>query len=240
MANEREVFTILENDSTGAGVKLPARQAGDTYGGNQVPVISHKNAAGNFISLDSRQVGSSGAALDAQPGLIAVDLAGLLQYLQVRDAGASASGVDSLPVLAAKDASGNLAYVNLNADGEVLVSGIGAGVSLFNSATVLGVLSTPTVVASVTLVATKVYETIEFMSACTFPVYWELIQVNDATTTVKSSWITGPGAFSFANKLQHLVVTAGASGTQQLRVRGTQLSGAASDMHASVGAFEKA
>lgn len=240
MANEREVFTILENDSTGAGVKLPARQAGDTYGGNQVPVISHKSVGGAFISLDSRQAGAASAGLDAQPGLVASDLAGNLQYIALRDEGAAASGVDSVPSLVAKDASGNLAYIKLNADGEVLVSGSGDGVSLFNSATVLGVLNTATVVASITLVATEVYETIEFMSACTFPVYWELIQVDDATTTVKSSWITGPGAFSFANKLQHLVVTAGASGTQQLRVRGTQLSGAASDMHASVGAFQKA
>lgn len=240
MANKREVFTILENDSTAEGVKLPARQAGDSYGGNSVPVIGHKNAAGNFIGLDSRQVGAAGAGLDAQPGLVASDLAGNLQYIALRDEGAAASGVDSVPSLVAKDASGNLAYIKLNADGEVLISGSGDGSSLFGDATVVGVLNTATTVVNLALVADEVYEAIEFQTACTFPVYWELVQVDDAVLTVVSSWITGAGAYTFANSLKHLVVTAGSTGTQQLRIRGTQLQGAASDMHAHVGAFQKA
>lgn len=240
MANEREVFTILENDSTGAGVKLPARQAGDTYGGNSVPVISHKSVAGQFISLDSRQAGAASAGLDAQVGLIAADLAGVLRYLQLRDEGAASSGVDSLPVLAAKDASGNLAYIRLNADGEVIVSSGSDGTPKSAEATVTGVLDTVTTVVNLALVASKVYERVEFMGSCSFATFWELVQVDDATITRKASWLTGPGVFTFSQLLENIVVTAGATGTQQLRLRATQLQGAASDLNGYVGAFEKA
>jgi len=240
MANEREVFTILENDSTGAGVKLPARQAGDTYGGNSVPVISHKSVGGAFISLDSRQVGAASAGLDAQPGLVASDLAGNLQYIALRDEGAAASGVDSVPSLVAKDASGNLAYIKLNADGEVIVSSGSDGTPKSAQATVVAVVNTATTVVNLALVASKVYERIEFMASNTFTTFWELMQVDDATITRKASFITGPGAFTVSQLLENLVVTAGATGTQQLRLRGTQLQGAASDLNGYVGAFEKA
>lgn len=51
MTDTREVFTILEDDSTAVGVKLPARLGDGTIAvaGNHVPVVGWQNSAGNYI-----------------------------------------------------------------------------------------------------------------------------------------------------------------------------------------------
>jgi hypothetical protein len=169
---------------------------------------------------------------------VAEDGSSNLKYIQIRSEG-NAIG-PSMPGLVAKDSSGNLAFIKLNSDGEVIVSSGSDGTPLSATAIVAGVLNTVTTVVNLALTVNKKYEEIEFQTACTFPVFWELVQVNDVTLTVVSSWITGAGMYSYGNILKNLLVTAGASGTQQLRIRGTQLQGPASDMHATVGAFQKA
>lgn len=59
MAETREVFTIVENDSTAAGEKLPARQDGVTAAtGNNIGALVFKDNSGNDVKV---QLAASGA-----------------------------------------------------------------------------------------------------------------------------------------------------------------------------------
>ena len=59
MADIREVFTIIENDSTGAGEKLPARtDGGQAATGNHMGVLAFKDNAGDDVKP---QLTASGA-----------------------------------------------------------------------------------------------------------------------------------------------------------------------------------
>jgi hypothetical protein len=241
MADSRTVFTILEDNSTGAGVKLPARAAGDASGGNHAPVITAKDSSGNYQLIEQRLQGQSASTVGALPVLGAKDLNGDLQLINARDEGAAVSGVDALPGLVAKDGSGNFKYLLINNEGELVVSNEPNGSNLDETAIVTPAsINTLTTVVNVTLAVDEVYESIEVRGSCSFPVKWELVQVNDVTLTVLDSFLTGPGQYTFTMKYDSMVITAGASGTQQLRLRGTQLQGSVSDMHGYVGAFQKA
>jgi len=179
MADEREVFTILEDDVTGAGEKLPARQEGD--------LATAKN--------------------------------GLIGF-------------------AYKDQSNNLALPKLTANGAVPVDPGAANQKLFNGATITAVINSATDVAKITLDISQTYGCIGVTFSNTFTTLWELVQDNDGVKTVKDSWITGPGQYTVTIKeaLADLEVISGASGVQELIIRGTQKFGVASDLHASVGA----
>lgn len=237
MSDKREVFTILEDNTSAEGVKLPARVSGDTVGGNNVPVLAGKDDSGNFIHLPVKQAGN--APDDAQPSLSAVDVSGNLQYTNIRAAGADPVG--SAPVLPALDSSGKLSYLHLNADLELLVSNEPSGTKKFGTAIVTpGSINTLTTVVNVALTISEVYEKIQVRASCFFPTLWEVVKVDDVTLTVLDSFLTGSGMFTFSMKYEWMTVTAGGSGTQQLRLRATQNSGSPSDFHGYVEAFEKA
>lgn len=210
MSDQRHVFTILEDNSTGAGVKLPARQEGDVLGGNHVPALVAKDVNGNYKAIEAREEGAS-------------------------------SAINALPSFVAKDPSGNLAYLRLNAEGEVIFSNDGASIKVFEYAKVTpAAINTLTTVVDLTLLVDEIYEKPAIRVSSFHPCMWELVQVNDVTLTVLDSMLTGPGQFTFNINYAALELTAGSSGTQALRIRATQLSGPASDMHGYVEAFQKA
>ncbi len=270
MADKREVFTILEDDSTAEGVKLPARAEGDTSGGNHAPVMAAKDDAGNYklIELkaqgaaagtedavvvlgavdssgnleyvDLRTAGQAASGVNNTPVLPVKDLAGNLQHINARDEGDAISGVDALPVLGFKDKNGNFKYGKVNDDGELVVSmeGVGTPLSSTDIVTPAGI-NTLTTIVELTLTASKVVEEIKVRASCMFPTKWELIQVNDVTLTVKDSFLTGAGQYSFSMHYANMEITTGGSGTQKLRLRATQLSGSASDQHGYIECFQK-
>jgi hypothetical protein len=241
MADSRTVFTILEDNSTAEGVKLPARTEGATVGGNHVPSMVAKDASGNYKLIETRDAGAASSGVDSLPILPVKDLAGNLQYINARDAGDAVSGVDALPALIAKDSSGNFAYLPLNADGELIVSNDSLGVKKFDYAKVApAAINTLTTIVDLTLTADAVYEDIFIRVSATHASMWELVQVDDATLTVLDSFVTGPGQFTFKCPYNHMEITAGSTGTQALRIRATQLQGSVTDHHAYVEAFEKA
>ena len=238
MSDKRDVFTILEDNSTAEGGKLPARAEGDAIGGNHVPSLVAKDAAGNYALIEKRAAG------DAVPsGLAALpvkDLAGNVQYINARDEGNAISGVDALPGLVAKDLSSNFAYLKVNADGELLVSAAGDGTELKSTAIVTpSAINTLTTVVELTLAISKSYEDAQVRGSSFFPVKWELVQVNDVTLTVLDSFLTGSGQFTFNIPYKHMSFSSGGSGVQKLRLRATQLNGAVTDMHGYIEIFQK-
>jgi len=179
MADARELFTVVEDDSTGEGVKLPARIEGD--------------------------------ASAAKNGLIGYSF---------------------------KDSSGNVILPQLTVSGAVKTDPGAANQKLFNGATIPAVINVATDVAKITLDVSETYGCIGVTFSNTFTTLWELVQDNDGVKTVKDSWITGPGQYTVSLKeaLADLEIISGASGVQELIIRGTQKFGLASDLHASVGA----
>lgn len=271
MSDKREVFTILEDDGTGEGVKLPARAEGVAAAGNHAPVMAAKDDAGNYKLIEMKAAGAAAGSEDAVVGLNAVDSAGNLAYNEVRDAGQASAGVNSAPVLPVKDLAGNLQYINARDEGDAvsavdalpaLIAKNQAGnfkyltvnndgelvVSLENikekkNATAIvtpSAIATLTTVVNLVLDISEVYEGISLRASCMFPTKWELVQVDAAVITVKDSFLTGPGQYSFSMKYGALEISSGATGTQNLRLRATQLTGAPSDFHGYVEALEKA
>jgi len=234
MADEREVFTILEDSSTGAGHGLHKRVEGDAVSGSKEHgVLPSKDSAGNFQHIPYRSAGDT--ASPGTPGLGYKNLAGNLQYANVRDEG-QAPGDENVPALVAKDQSGNLQFLEVNASGELLVD-ITPGTPVDARGLVLATLASYVTVATLTLVASTAYSEIDAIGSSTFPVAWKLEQVDDMTTTIVAEGISGPGMFTVNFLPKNISRTAGASGTQQLKLSGKQLTGAASDLHGIVSAL---
>lgn len=244
MADKREVFTIIEDNSTAEGIKLPGRAQGDAAGSNHVPAMVAKDSSGNYQLIEMRQEGDAAATLNSFPSLAVKDSSGNLQYINSRDEGDAASGVDALPILGFVDASGNYKYPLINADGELVVSHEGGGTKKYVQGQATAVVTTQTEVAKITLTASKDYEKIEFMGSNTFPTLWEVIGIEDAAGTPVltpiAEFLTGPGQYTFANLLEHFEYNSGSTGTLEMVIYGTQLTGAASEMRANLGAIEKA
>lgn len=205
MAEGREVFTILEDNATADGVKLPARSEGVAVAGNHIP------------------------------SLVAKDGAGAYQLVPIRAEGATVAG-NELPVLAVKNVSGQWVHIPLDSFSRIPVTTfVGSpGTRLKARAAVNGVLNTATDVCTITLAVATVYEMPDFISSTTFHTLWELVWLDDATDTILSSWITGPGGYHFGKRMEDITFTSGATGTQTLRLRGTQTQGQASSMHGTL------
>lgn len=234
MADERELFSILQ-ETSGAGASPHKRQEGDAVSGtNEIGVLPVKDLSGNFQHISARAAGDApGNGISVLGGL---DNAGDQQYFDLRDEG-QAPGDQNFPSMVAKDGSGNLQFLTVNASGQLAVDST-PGVPKDARGSALGSIGSYVAVATLTLTASKVYESISTSASCTFPVVWKLEQVDDATTTIVAEGISGPGQFTIDFMPINVSRTAGATGTQQLKLSGKQLHGAASDMHAVVSAME--
>ena len=120
MADKREVFTIVEDNSTAEGIKLPGRAQGDVAGSNHIPAMVAKDTSGNYQLVPLRDAGDAVSGVDSLPVLAVKDLAGNFQYINARDEGDAKTGVDALPAMVAIDASSNFKYLRVNVDGELV------------------------------------------------------------------------------------------------------------------------
>lgn len=200
-------------------------------------ILEESDEAG--AGLSKRQAGDALGSANEAPVLPAVDLAGNMQHIALRDEGAVAAGVDSVPGLVAKDDSGNLAYLNLDSNGKLVTSIADLGVFVDSAATVAGVKATAVNVVAQAMVVSSDYIATQAVASATSTVLWELYQRNDATDTTIVKWITGPGQFTFDFDL-NAEITSGATGTQEIRLDGTIISGATTDLHGYVRALKKA
>lgn len=232
MADTREVFTILEDNSTAEGVKLPARASGDAAGGNHIPALVSKDGAGNYQLIQQRAAGAAVTGNEL-PVLPAEDLAGNYEHIQVREEG-DAVGGNELPVLPVKDSSGNLAHIPLDANGRIPVTTFAQseGTKLSANAVVTAsALNGDDEVVAVTLATAVNYERVHFMVSATQLTHWDLVAEDDGTDTILASFMTGSGQYSFAQRLEDLVFASGATGVQRIKIVANQKHGAVTDLH---------
>jgi hypothetical protein len=163
-------------------------------------------------------------------------------------AGVSASGVQTGTVIGTKtgalvfgfrDSSGNAIAPALDAAGRLGVTTAAVGTAKrARGENTTGSL-TPVAVATLTLVAGKVYADVSILVSCRRDALYQLIQNDNGTETVLADIILGPGQFTFGEEFDQLSFTAGATGTQQLIVRGQNFSNL-SNLRASVHCLELA
>ena len=161
---------------------------------------------------------------------------------QVVDAVTEVAGLKGLIGVAFQDKDGKAILPTLTDDGKIPVDTEAfAGTKKNGTGIVLGVLNTETLVCEITgLTTSKTVDFLNVLLASTQTVMWKIHQINDAADTVLHSFITGPGQFSLAAKMDGFFFATGASGDQEINIMGTQLSGKASDMHASIAVSERA
>ena len=156
------------------------------------------------------------------------------QFAVSRIEGEVAAAIRGLVGFAFKDSNGNVVLPQLTTDGKLPVSSDAAGVHSESQGTVTPVVAARTLVATATLTISKTYQ-LKFLSvASTQTVLWEVEQTDDATDTVRHKLITGSGQYTEQVNAGCLEFEAGASGTQEVKIYGTQVKGSASDMHGTI------
>lgn len=152
--------------------------------------------------------------------------------------GDASAGKVGATVWAFKDSSGNLVHPQLNSEGKLPVSFDGAGVpySATSDGEVAGSL-TLTTVAEITLANSKTYGKIYANGSCFKEAIFYLIQQDDATETIISQFIVGPGDYNGNLDLVSKEIVSGATGTQKLILKAINLQ-KESDFLGDVGCLE--
>jgi len=171
---------------------------------------------------------------EAFPTLENADAEGKVLAVAI-DGATAASGLNGSIGFAFKDSSGNVVLPQLTADGKIAVDTEGFGGTKKSAAgTIIGVLNTPTVVATITgLTVSTSCELLHVSVACTQTTLWTVVATDNATPATLAYLITGPGQFTMAINPDMPFVT-GSTGTQKIEVKGSQLSGKESDLHANI------
>ena len=261
MADPRESFPTLENASD-EGVVLRARQEGDAAASQNGSIaFSFKDSSGNVILpaldaagnvkvlIDMQDLeGDASAGKEGLVGFVYKDSAGDLVLPQLDAAGNiktwidfdyqqgnAAAGTSGTVAFAFKDSSGNLVLPQLDASGQIKVSFTDNTCLKSTAGLVAGSTSLQDVTgASITLTASTSYKEIGFVLSCRRDSLFQIVQVDDATTTVIAEFIVGAGQYTIVGELHCLVITAGATGTQTLKVRGKNFEGVSADLRATI------
>ena len=248
MADIRESFATLEDASTSAGKALSARVEGDAAAAQNGAIgFSFKDSTGNVIlpaltaagdlTVLATHVSAEG---DTATGLLgdlafsfkdsagnivlpSLDAAGNIKVvIDHKDVeGDAAAGKEGLVAFAFKDSAGDLVLPQLTASGAIAVTAATtstrkkstAGELAAGSATLANVTG-----ASITLTASKVYYGISAVVCSRRDSLFQLVQVDDATSTVLAEAIVGAGQYTFEMLWPDMQITAGATGTQTLKI----------------------
>jgi len=248
MADIRESFATLEDSGTSEGKALAARVEGDAAAAQNGSIgFAFKDSAGDVILPALDATGNIQTVIDhkdlegdpsaAKEGLVAFshkDSTGDLVLPQLDANGNSkviidhvdlegdaAAGKEGLVAFAFKDSTGDLVLPQLTASGAISVTSATtatrlkspAGELAAGSATIANVTG-----ASITLTVNKVYYGISAVVSSRRDSLFQLVQVNDATSTVLAEAIVGAGQYTFEMLWPDMQITAGASGTQTLKI----------------------
>jgi hypothetical protein len=191
--------------------------------------------------LDARVEGDAAAAMTGNIGFSFKDSSGNVVLPVQSSEGDSATGVAGFPSLAFKDSSGNLVLPTLTPEGKIPVDFMGAGtIQRVRGELAAGSLTMVQVTgAELTLAAGKVYHDLSMVVSCRRDAHFQLIQVNDATETILLDAILGPGQFSAAVQLAVDEITAGSTGTQKLIIKAMNFE-KVSALRASLSAVQEA
>ena len=142
---------------------------------------------------------------------------------KVLEGDASASK-NALAALAFKDIAGNLRYPKVNANDELVISTEATDVAcLTDRAENAAGSATDVDLATITLLTDHEYKEIGFVVSCARDALFQVVQIDDATTTVLADVIVGAGAYSVAQEIKCLSFTSGSTGTQTLKIRAKNL-----------------
>jgi len=155
--------------------------------------------------------------------------------------GEAAAGQEGLIGFSFKDSSGNVILPALTPQGKIPVDTEAAAANCLDANGELAAGSVGTIVdvtgAVITLTASKTYRKIGILASCLRASLFQLVQVDDITETVISEVVVGPGQFTVCCELGCLQFTAGATGTQELKVKAKNFNHASS-LRATVTAEE--
>lgn len=128
--------------------------------------------------------------------------------------GEAAAAKEGLIGFSFKDSSGNVVLPQLDSQGRVVVTDLSAeeeGTCISGNGLLAGSTSEGTVV-ELSLTASKVYNRVDFIASCFRDTIWRVVYVDDPNGTPAetelSSFVTGPGQFSLAHKMDCLEFTA--------------------------------
>ncbi len=135
-----------------------------------------------------------------------------------------------------KDVTGDVVLPQLNASGQLPVTTEEPGNSKSARGTNAGSV-TPVTVASITLAASKTYDSLDFIVSSFRDTIFEIVQSDDGVETILADALVGAGFYTANGALKELEFTSGATGVQLLIVRGTILNVAAT-MRAAISVRE--
>lgn len=138
-----------------------------------------------------------------------------------------------------RDSSGNLVLPQLDSEGRLPVSQNGAGIEkaaagslAAGSATMVDITS-----ATLSLTVNKVYAQIVVTVSCFRDAVWNVVFVDNGVSTIIGRIHTGSGLPSYKWDANKKFVTAGATGTQTLKVQGMNAT-ALSELDAEISCIE--
>lgn len=132
-----------------------------------------------------------------------------------------------------KDSSGNLILPQLNSDGTIPVKSDAPGTPLRDSGVATpGALNTDVSVVTITLTASETYKLKKAGGSSFKSCVWRVEHNNNGTPDELARWVTGAGGYAEITECDCIEFTAGATGTQELKIIAQQTSGKLSDMHA--------
>jgi len=248
MADIRESFATLEDSGTSEGKALAARVEGDAAAAQNGSIgFAFKDSTGDVILPALDATGNIQTVIDhkdlegdasaGKEGLVAftykdstgdlvlptLDAAGNVKVVidHVDVEGDAAAGKEGLVAFAFKDSTGDLVLPQLTASGAIAVTSAStatrkkstAGELAAGSSTLANVTG-----ASITLTASKVYYGISAVVCSRRDSLFQLVQVDDATSTVLAEAIVGAGQYTFEMLWPDMEITAGATGTQTLKI----------------------
>lgn len=155
------------------------------------------------------------------------------------DATTAAAALNGAVGFAFKDSSGDVILPALTAAGAISVDTGAAGTQKQDEGTVTSTgLDNEDTIATITALTVAKVHTIQFYQTSSYhPTRWAAYYVDDAggspVDTLIATWLTGPGDFNHCCSPTCMTFdTTGGTGTQEFQIRGTQLRGAVTDMHA--------
>lgn len=148
--------------------------------------------------------------------------------------GDAASGKNALAALVAKDPSGNLQYLKLDATNRLITTSSSADLAqLSDEGSNTGGSATFVDLASITLTPDASYKSPGLSVSCSRDAIFQLVQVDDATTSVLATMRVGQGEMTFAQLFSGIEFVAGSTGTQVLKIQGKN-SNALSEMNSNL------
>lgn len=136
--------------------------------------------------------------------------------------GTAAAAKNASAALVAKDPSGNLIYLRTDAAGNLAVTTEGAAnCKKARGELAAGQATTPALVtgANIPLTVSKGYKEIGFLVSCRRDALFQIIWNDNGAETILGEIVVGSGAFTVPGELHCLSFTAGATGTQELKIK---------------------